>query len=162
MTYMTTTNGQLGRRSRGQRGAILIVSLLLLLVMTIIGVFAMRGTTLEERMAGNLRDRDLAFQAAEAALREAESNFNRSDSLGTVGTDSWRDRLNNNALEFEFDSSGGSQLASPVEYVIEERPQPPPLEADQAEAEHRIYRVTARSTGGSGNATVILQSEFRR
>lgn len=32
----------------------------------------MQGTTLQEKMAGNLRDYNLAFQAGEAALRDAE------------------------------------------------------------------------------------------
>jgi type IV pilus assembly protein PilX len=50
---------------------VLIVSLVILVVMTIVGVTAMRGTALEERMAGNLRDGTLAFEAAEAALRAA-------------------------------------------------------------------------------------------
>lgn len=58
---------------RREQGTILIVCLLILLVMTIIGVTSMQTTSLEERMAGNLRDRDLALQAAESALRDAEA-----------------------------------------------------------------------------------------
>ena len=57
---------------RAQRGAIMVVSLLLLLVMTVLALTASQTTTLQERMAGNARDTDLAFQAAEAGLREAE------------------------------------------------------------------------------------------
>jgi type IV pilus assembly protein PilX len=63
------------RRSR-QCGAVLVVSLLLLLIMTVIGVAAMSTNSLEERIAGNLGDRDLAFQAAESALRDAENFIN--------------------------------------------------------------------------------------
>ncbi len=55
-----------------QQGMILIIALIFLLVMTVIGVTAMQTTSLDERMASNLRDRNLAFQAAEAALRDAE------------------------------------------------------------------------------------------
>ena len=58
---------------RKQQGAVLIVSLLMLLVMTLIGITAMNNTVLEEKMAGNTRQRQLAFQAAEAALRSAEN-----------------------------------------------------------------------------------------
>lgn len=58
---------------RREEGTILIVCLLILLVMTIIGVTSMQTTSLEERMAGNLRDRDLALQSAESALRDAEA-----------------------------------------------------------------------------------------
>ena len=55
-----------------QKGSVLIVSLIFLLLLTIVGVSSMNMTSLEERMAGNFRDHDLAFQAAEAALLDAE------------------------------------------------------------------------------------------
>jgi len=56
-----------------QRGAVLVVSLLILLVMTVIGVSSMGSTTLQERMANNNNQRQIAFQAAEAALRSGEA-----------------------------------------------------------------------------------------
>src|SRR5688500_11003113 len=55
-----------------QRGVALIVSLVLLVVATLIGLASVRGTTLQERMSANMYDRSLAFQRAEAALRAAE------------------------------------------------------------------------------------------
>jgi type IV pilus assembly protein PilX len=55
-----------------QAGSAMIVALIFLLLMTLIGTAAMRGSTMQERMAGNTRDWNLAFQSAEAALREAE------------------------------------------------------------------------------------------
>lgn len=55
-----------------QRGAILIIALVMLLLLTIIGLSSMRGTSLQESMAGNVRDSSLALQAAEAALRKGE------------------------------------------------------------------------------------------
>jgi type IV pilus assembly protein PilX len=57
---------------RLQGGAVLVVSLLLLLVLTILAIGASQTTRLEERMAWNARDTDLAFQGAEAGLRAAE------------------------------------------------------------------------------------------
>jgi len=54
--------------SRQQRGSALVVALVFLLIMTLIGSAAMQGTSQQENMAGNFRDHDLAFQAAEAAL----------------------------------------------------------------------------------------------
>jgi type IV pilus assembly protein PilX len=56
-----------------QSGAVLVLSLLILLVMTVLGVAAMGTTTLQERMASNNRQQQVAFQAAEAALRAAEA-----------------------------------------------------------------------------------------
>jgi type IV pilus assembly protein PilX len=57
---------------RKQRGAVLIVALIFLVVMTMLILASIRGTVMQERMASNLYDRSLAFQAAEAALREGE------------------------------------------------------------------------------------------
>lgn len=57
---------------RAQRGAVLVISLLFLTILTILGVASMRGTVLQERMAFNTREQNLALQAAEAALRDAE------------------------------------------------------------------------------------------
>ena len=55
-----------------QRGAALVTVIVLLLVMTLLGLVSVRATVLEERMSAGMYDRSLAFQAAEAALREGE------------------------------------------------------------------------------------------
>jgi type IV pilus assembly protein PilX len=55
-----------------QRGVALVVALVLLVVATLIGLAGIRGTNLQERMSANMYDRSLAFQRAEAALRDAE------------------------------------------------------------------------------------------
>jgi type IV pilus assembly protein PilX len=60
-----------------QQGAVLIVALLFLVILTILGLTAMQGTTMEERMSGNSRDINVALQAAEAALRDARRDINR-------------------------------------------------------------------------------------
>ena len=58
--------------SRKQRGSVLVIALIFLMVMTMLILASVRGTVMQERMTGNLYDRSLAFQAAEAALREGE------------------------------------------------------------------------------------------
>jgi len=55
-----------------QRGVVLVISLLMLLVLTVIGLAATRSTALEERMTANQNDQEIAFQGAEAALRYGE------------------------------------------------------------------------------------------
>lgn len=55
-----------------QSGAALITSLIFLTVLTILGMSTLGTALLESRMAGNARDKLIAFQAAEAALRDAE------------------------------------------------------------------------------------------
>ena len=54
------------------RGSVLLVSLVLLLIMTVAGLTAIRISSLEETISGNYLDQQMAFQAAEAALLEAE------------------------------------------------------------------------------------------
>src|SRR5690606_9167191 len=55
-----------------ERGAALVVSLILLLIMTIIGVAAMNGARLEVRMAGMMQREEVALRGAERALKAAE------------------------------------------------------------------------------------------
>lgn len=54
-----------------QGGAVLVISLIMLLMLTLIGISSMSTVTLEEKMVGNMRDHNLAFQAAEAGIRDA-------------------------------------------------------------------------------------------
>ncbi|MFM9922644.1 pilus assembly protein [Variovorax sp. H27-G14] len=74
------------RLRRLQQGFSLIVVLMLLVVVTVLGVAAAQVSLVNERSARNDRDTELAFQAAEAALSDAES-----DVLGP--NDSVRQRL---------------------------------------------------------------------
>lgn len=55
-----------------QHGATLVISLIFLVLLTLVGVTAMQSTILQERMAGNSRERNIAFQAGEIGLRDAE------------------------------------------------------------------------------------------
>lgn len=56
-----------------ERGVALVVALVMLTVILILGLSALRLTAQEERMTGYLLDRQLTFQAAEAALSEIEN-----------------------------------------------------------------------------------------
>jgi hypothetical protein len=64
--------GHTGPRCRGrQRGAALIIGLLLLLVLTLLAISGMRSASEELIMAGNEQYRQNAFQAAEAGVEQA-------------------------------------------------------------------------------------------
>jgi type IV pilus assembly protein PilX len=58
-----------------QRGAALFVGLILLILLALIGLASMQSTLLQERMAGNFRTVNLAFQNAEETLRLAEGRI---------------------------------------------------------------------------------------
>ncbi len=56
-----------------QKGSVLIISLVLLLITTLLALSSMNNTLMEEKMVGNLNQQNLAFQSAEVVLREAEA-----------------------------------------------------------------------------------------
>ena len=58
-----------------QQGVALIVALILLVVITVIGLAAIRTSTLQEKMAGNTFDRAQAFQVAEATMQLASATI---------------------------------------------------------------------------------------
>jgi len=64
-----------------QSGIALIMILIILLLLVLIMLTSMSTTLLEEQMAGNLRQKNIAFQAAESALREAEQAIEFPDVL---------------------------------------------------------------------------------
>lgn len=64
------------KRAPRQQGASLIMVMLILIVVTLIGVSAVQVSILGERSARNDRDYQVAFQAAEAALLDAEIDMN--------------------------------------------------------------------------------------
>jgi type IV pilus assembly protein PilX len=164
------------RKKRGaarfcQAGAVLVSSLLFLLIMSLLGVTAMSVALLEEKMAGNLRDRSLAFQAAETALRSAEAvlatSLNPADAPVSVPCRlGWYDRVNcplPAVLTDDFWSSGSiaaaagelAHVAEPPQFIIERLDcYPWPLE----KCDRFPFRVTARAIGGTASAVVVLQA----
>ncbi|MFS1524597.1 PilX N-terminal domain-containing pilus assembly protein [Microbulbifer sp. 2304DJ12-6] len=167
-----------------QRGATLLVGLIILLLMTFIGLAAMRGSGMQELMAGNMRDRQLAFQAAEAALRAGESSVSTTfktmtfdgntagqveDMAGATNSGFW--------LGYTWEGAsistnlGLQEVAKQPVYVIERvTPQLPNSSADGSGIDMEslgklqptpTYRITSRGVGGTENAVVILQSTYR-
>jgi type IV pilus assembly protein PilX len=68
----SSLRSQLKRAPRAQRGLVLVSSLLLLLVVTILAVSMFRNFGVEEKIAGNTREKQRALMAAEAAQQYAE------------------------------------------------------------------------------------------
>jgi type IV pilus assembly protein PilX len=58
--------------ARIQSGIVLITGMIFMVILTLIVLAALRSGALEERMASNARNRQIALQAAEAVLRDAE------------------------------------------------------------------------------------------
>ncbi|PLQ01593.1 pilus assembly PilX family protein [Cupriavidus pauculus] len=64
-------------RARTQHGVALITAVIMLLVITLLAVAGARAALDSKRSSRNQRDFDIAFQAAEAALRDAEVDIER-------------------------------------------------------------------------------------
>lgn len=162
----------------GQRGATLVIALVMLLILTLLGTTAMQSTTLEERMAGNTRDRNVAFQAAEAALREAErvlaqpvlppfdgTGGRYQPTLG-AGVRTWEsvNWTDGSAVTVYSEGSLAGVSGAPA-YIIEELP---PVFDTSSSVEagtpliQEYYRVTARAAGATTGAVVILQTTYKR
>ena len=152
-------------------------------MLTIIGVGAMQSATLQERMAGNSRDQNLAFQSAEAALRAGEEwlqnsvlpVFNNSSaglrqpvtnpgSAGFWMAYDWAGEAgaNGGSIQYARDIEG---VSSRPRYVIEELPTQalPGGSLKLAPIEDTgFYRVTTQGAGQTPDAVVILQTVYKR
>lgn len=162
-----------------QTGVALITGLIFLVMLTLIAVTAMQSTTLEERMAGNARTRDLAFQSAEAALRAAETAlsvaslppFNGSKPgyyaqlANGASADYWKNTHNWASQSVAY---GGTLTdVKEARYVIEALPASPGSVGNnslvfQPLSGGEIFRITARGVGSDGTSTVIVQTTFRK
>ncbi len=73
---MNKTSSMIHRIAKSrQAGSAMLMALLILIVLTLLGVFASSSGIMQERMSGNFRDSARAFEAAEAGARWVESWF---------------------------------------------------------------------------------------
>lgn len=165
-----------------QRGAALIVSLLFLVMLTLIGVGAMTTTTLEEKMAGNARDYNVALQAGEAALKDAWADINtrvaglKMTGFGTACPGGLCQRSTTTSAPvwttMDWSSAGpaivyGSKTGAaalpgvnaPPRYVLELLPDP--KSSLRVDAQTFLYRATARGFGTSETTRATVQATYR-
>ena len=168
-----------------QQGAILVISLILLLVMTLLGLAAMQVTRMQERMAGNQRDVNIAFQGAEAGLRDAENRLRlmvaRPDTCAAapcaipsvyqrnVLPENLRNQPSTwwaaNAQEYGVDDLQEiTQATEDPRVAIEDGGfVPDSLTVGHAPPEGRnFYRITGYSTGATGTAQAVLERTYTR
>ena len=151
-----------------ESGAVLIVSLVFLVVLTLLGISSMDSTILETKLAANERERNWAFQVAEMGLmngtdllynapskEEAIQNF---DQLITKGNYT-------NLTEISIDR-GDKGTASSIDTEIWFKgffvpPAGPASEASSVINMQVVYFETA-TQGSSGNTNVILRNGVRQ
>lgn len=165
-----------------QRGAAMVIALVMLLILTLLATASARMTLLDERMMGNTQDRNVAFQAAEAAIRTGEGDLTAPvlpEFDGTNGlwqpaapgddpvweTVDWEDVGNDVRSYNGMAGAPGSLASATAAYQIEEMPSGPCALCSQTfppPDEPAVYRVTARGVGAAGNATVFIQTTYKR
>lgn len=163
-----------------QSGAVLAIALIFLVVLTLLGITGAQNTVLEERMTGNYRDRQIAFEAAEAALRTAENSllppvpiatFQALTWNGTNGRHEGNPSLDpddaNNPVTVSITEISAATSADPT-YYIERLPEMDLPKSDlglpKTVPKIRYYRSTAKGWGQSQSTDplVVLQSTLYR
>lgn len=171
---------------RHEQGAVLVTGLIFLVVLTLLGVAAMSINAMEERMAGNSRDLNIAFQAAESGLRDAEldilqnispaSGFDASCTNGLCSLPSsstplaqsidWSDTSITRGYGANTGAAALALVSAQPRYIIEllsTLPASPgqSLGTGIKPASNGVaYRISALGVGGRAESRVILQSLF--
>jgi len=162
-----------------QSGIALPMVLVFLVLMMLIGAVAIRNVTLDEKMAANSRNHQLAFQAAESGLRHCETGAQRNaivpkpgaaarqlDSMITKAAadanvwDVWPETAATTATVSLPDGSGAAQCI--IEDVTASIAMGPTQTKRDISA--KVYRVTAfgvDTSMASPNAKVMLQSYLK-
>jgi type IV pilus assembly protein PilX len=173
----------LGDRSK-QRGVIMFVALILLLILSLLGVTAARMQTVEERMARNDDNRQIGQQAAEAALRSAENGLLTGIYVNFAGNTNglyapilpngspltgmdWSNPANTLPYAGPPMTSMPANAAAP-KVVIENLPSVAVAGDDLSVTSLNpssppvtVYRVTAQGIGADGTSTTTLQTIVR-
>ena len=158
-----------------QQGSVLIVGLLLLLMLTLIGLVTATATRTDSRVTSNALDRAIAFQAAEAALREGEDLLKVPnpaeqlrdeagfyDSTVTPNSD-YRTWSDDDSYQAQANIPG---LAAPARFVIDQLKLTTATSGELTTGvvyhvtDEHLYRVTAASVGRAQQTLVVLQTTF--
>lgn len=149
---------------KAQRGVTLIVTLIFLVVLTMLGLTAARNTIMQEHMSGSTRSRDLALQAAEAALKDAEQTASTWRALAFDGSQSGlstHDSMLPNDAAYWKNSVNWTSYRTPVTALnqVSEQPRYRIEKMPNVGTEER-YRVTARGVGREATAIVVVQAQY--
>ena len=147
------------RQLRDEKGSVTVLSLVLLVLLTVIGISAGTTSEIETRIAGNDKAHKAAFYAAEAARGYAakDPNLYGTDNITVAGS---RYFPNNADPSEEYPLGPKQSFRGDVQYL---GPSPPPRGSGFAVGTFRAhnYEMTCRGFGPS-NAESPLEAGFYR
>ena len=172
-------NDDLASSRTKQAGSVLIIGMLLLLMMTLLGLITTSETRTDARITSNTLDRAIAFQAAEAALRDAESTIQCYESTdpSACSTTCSGDQFFYDTDEdppqddSKWDTACDSgvdlpDVSDPPLYIIDKLDPSSVFGGYVVVGEvyhartNSVYRVTVLSYGRSSDTQVILETTF--
>lgn len=174
---------------RTQQGVVLISALIFMILVTLLGLAVVSSTTSEEKMARNFSDRDVAYSAAEAALRDAKTHltgayrwpyvpvsltiFDATCSAGFCDSIYNTPAASIDSIDFFSNSAPGSNsivfgsaTSAPAVSGVAAQPRYM-IEAVRTNtvttdgSPDIVYRITAQAEGRSTATRVVLQEIFR-
>ena len=166
---MKTSQGSLklsrsaGSPLRPQQGATLIIALIMLLLISLLAIGGMQGSILQERMSSNAHDGAISFQAAEASLRQGETNLMGSPAarLAAEGVDLLQTPSDwDGSNPAGTGNAGGNVSAQPVyhhAYLASFSSSSAETGAGSGPYYSR-FEVTSRGQGGTDQAITVLRS----
>ena len=167
-------------RHTRQQGFVLPIGMVMLLILTIIGVNAMRDGILQEKMASNYIDKVVSFQGGESALRSVQYLTLRTSYESIAGSTGFHSSVDNplsapvySSIDLYTASSFAVTGIKDSEYyysdpraIIEEISDTGSLkfgkEPVNQELAERYFRITVQSQGETGSALSTLQGVAKR
>ena len=159
-----------------EKGMVLAISLIIMLILAILGSSAIKTTVVQERATGLTRNKQISFDSSEAALRLGEINADSisvgSATDGSVGLwlpDPTNPRWLNDSIKSSWITLPGGTISNVVEqpqYVMEftgsiPRDQSCALDAEASANQdcwRYTYRITAEGKGQNSDTLSAVQS----
>ena len=138
--------------SGNNRGVVLILGLWMLLLLSILGAFAISTSITEIGIAGNYRNSETAFNTADATIEYAETDV---AIYSSIGTGSWPAGSGSNPV-----AVGSNAAQARVEYMASGLP-PVGSGVDVSYFQANYFAISATGTGPN-NAESSIESQIAK
>ena len=138
-------------RAMDQRGAVLFVAIIILLILSIIGIYAVGSSTIEIKVSAQKRFYDEAFNAADAGLAFALTTV----TFGNIDSA-------NPAVEDIDTSATGLSISSLDVYYLGNSPPPVGSGTGMRGFRAHYHRIDSDGNDSGGNASATVQAKGYR